>query len=137
MSESTAGPGPQPVRPGRPVVLLADDEVALRHLVVTVLESHGYAVVCAEDSRRALEVFATAPERIALVILDKVMPGPGVEATLSRLRSLDPAVRVLLTSGYTEPELGPEIRQSVCGFLAKPFRGSELLRAVAVALARP
>ncbi len=137
MSDRTADPGAAPgPASARPTILLADDEVALRHLATTVLERHGYAVLGAEDGPRALEVFRTARGRVGLVVLDQFMPGPGLEATLAGLRALDPAVRVLLMSGYGEQQLAPEIRQNLCGFLGKPFRAGDLLEAVEAGLAQ-
>jgi DNA-binding NtrC family response regulator len=137
MSDNTSPPAGLAPAPGRPTVLLADDEAAVRRVATTILESHDFRVLNAEDGRRVLEVFEAARGQVALVILDMIMPGPGVEATLAALWAADPGARVLLMSGYAEPELPPETRRRLRGFLGKPFRGSELLRAVREAIANP
>lgn len=143
MSDRTARPaaeeaGPAGAAPTRPLtILLADDDPAVRRVAVMILERHGYSVVGAEDGNRVLEVFATIRRQVALVVLDQRMPGPGLETTLASLRAMESGTRVLLMSGYTEPELPPETREMLRGFLGKPFRGGELLRAVESALAGP
>jgi DNA-binding NtrC family response regulator len=140
MSNRTAqpaagNPGPTAASPAaRQTILLADDDLAVRRVATTILERHGYTVLGAENSLAALEMFEAARGRVALVILDLKMPGPGVEATLAALLALDAGVRVLLMSGCMEPDLAPETTSHLRGFLAKPFRGGELLRAVEMAL---
>ncbi len=142
MSDQTprpdSGPGPPAAPdPAPPTVLVADDDAAVRRVATTILERHGFSVLGARDGRHVLEVFGSARGRVALVVLDQVMPGPGAEATLAALWAVAPGARVLLMSGYAEAELPPDTRGRLRGFLGKPFRGSELLRAVEVALAGP
>jgi two-component system cell cycle sensor histidine kinase/response regulator CckA len=140
MSNRTAqpvagNPGPAGAPPAaRQTILLADDDIAVRRVATTILERHGYTVLGVENSSAALEMFEAARGRIALVILDLKMPGPGVETTLAALRAIDAGVRVLLMSGCMEPDLTPETTSHLRGFLGKPFRGGELLRAVEMAL---
>jgi two-component system cell cycle sensor histidine kinase/response regulator CckA len=119
---------------GRRTILVAEDDEGVRRLATTILKRHGYDVLEATDGNGVLKVFESAKLHPALVILDQRMPGPGAERTLAALRALDPGVRVLLMSGFTEPELAPEVLRHARGFLAKPFRGGELLRAVEEAL---
>jgi DNA-binding NtrC family response regulator len=131
-------PGPAGHAPTRrQTILLADDDAAVRRIVVTILERHGYPVLSAEDGDRVVEAYAAFRGQVALVILDQRMPGPGLEATLASLRAIEPATRVLLMSGYTELEVQPETRRLLRGFLGKPFRSGELLHAVESALAGP
>jgi DNA-binding NtrC family response regulator len=134
MSEPTPRPD---AGPGPPTVLVADDDAAVRRVATTRLGRHGFSAPGARDGGHALEVFGSARGRVAPVVLDRVMPGPGAEATLAALWAVDPAARVLLMSGYAEAELPPDTRGRLRGFLGKPLRGSELLRAVEVALAGP
>jgi two-component system cell cycle sensor histidine kinase/response regulator CckA len=143
MSDQTARPGSDHSGTAgdraapRQTILLADDEETVYRLATTILENHGYTVLGAKDGERVVQVFEAAKNQVALIVLDQRMPGPGLEATLAALLAIDPQVRVLLMSGYTEPELAPEISRSLRGFLGKPFRGGELLRAVEMALAGP
>jgi DNA-binding NtrC family response regulator len=120
---------------GRKTILLAEDDVAVRRVATTILEKHGYSVLGVGDGTQVLTVFESTREEVALVILDLRMPGPSAEETLTALLKLEPAARVLLMSGHIEPEVPAEIRRRLHGFLGKPFRGGELLRAVEAALA--
>jgi CheY-like chemotaxis protein len=143
MSDRTANPAADPPgaagspAAGRQTILLGEDDIAVRRVATTILERHGYSVLGAEDGQRVLQVFEAAKDQVALIVLDQRMPGLNVEQILTALLALEPRVRVLLVSGYTEPELAPEIRSRLRGFLPKPFRGGELLRAVEAALAQP
>jgi DNA-binding NtrC family response regulator len=125
---------PSPTTPGRGTILLGEDDVAVRRLATAILEKDGYTVLGAGDGVAVVQSFEAARDRIALVVLDQNMPGPGVEATLAALSAMQPPARVLLMSGSVLPESGAEIRRFVRGFLAKPFRGGELLRAVEAAI---
>ena len=138
MSEQTtesSAPPSRPGTPGRGTILLGEDDVAVRRVATTILERDGYTVLGAADGTAVIESFESARDRIALVVLDQHMPGPGVEATLRALSALQPSARVLLMSGSVQPDTDPDVHHFVRGFLAKPFRGSELLRAVEAALA--
>jgi two-component system, cell cycle sensor histidine kinase and response regulator CckA len=133
-SEPAAG---TPAAGRLPAILLADDDAAVRRVASTILKRHGYVVLEAPDATAALQEFQAAKGRVALVILDQRMPGPDTGATVTALRACDPGARILLMSGFTEPEIDPEILKRLRGFLAKPFRGGELLRAVEAALNDP
>jgi DNA-binding NtrC family response regulator len=139
MSDPTARPADdEPAAETRPqTIVLADDDAAVRHVAATILQKHGYSVLNAENGNRAVEVFAASRPRAALVVLDQRMPGPGLEVTLASLWAIESGARVLLMSGLTEPELPAETRRLLRGFVGKPFRGGELLRAVESALSGP
>jgi len=115
-------------------ILLGEDDAAVLRVATTILEKGGYAVLAAADGATLLQVFDSARDRIDLVILDQHMPGPGADATLAALRARQPSTRVLLTSGFTQPDVTAETRHFLRGFLGKPFRGGELLHAVEEAL---
>jgi PAS domain S-box-containing protein len=137
----TAPPEPAPkpaVPPPEPAaglsVLLADDEEILRNLGRLILESKGYRVTLAADGQEAVDLFRQGPGSFALVVLDLSMPRLSGRDALRRLRELDPSVRVLLCSGYTDrPTGGDEL--PVRGFIHKPFRPNDLLTSVRAALA--
>jgi PAS domain S-box-containing protein len=133
-------PAEQPVQPsaaawgGRETILLADDNPEVRDLAAHFLKPYGYEVLLAEDGRQALEIYQRERARIHLVILDLTMPRlPGLEA-LRKLREIDPNVRVLLSSGYSNRPLGETERDGALGFVGKPYRERDLLNAVRTAL---
>ena len=65
------------------------------------------------------------------------MPGLSGEEVLEAMRSMEPGVRVLLSSGYAEPDPGALPPENLAGFIQKPYGAKELRRKVATALAMP
>lgn len=83
----------------------------------------------------ALDLYAGRRAEIDLFILDLIMPGMSGRETFDRLRTVDPAVRVLLASGYSINGQAKEIMARGCrGFIQKPFAMDALSRKVAEAL---
>ncbi len=114
------------------LILVADDEQAVRELMRRGLEDHGYRVLAAAHGAEAVALFEPAADAVALLVTDTAMPfldGPGTVAALRRRR---PNLPVLLLSGAAEtPAMPPGVE---C--LAKPFELPELLARVARALGR-
>ncbi len=112
---------------GAGLVLLVDDEEAVRGLARRVLERGGYRVLEAESGENALTLLKQHPASVRAVVLDLTMPGLGGEATLQQLRQIRPDLPVIVSSGYV-----PEEEGTMAGvpFLAKPYRPSELVDAV-------
>ena len=112
-------------------VLVAEDEEVVRQLVCAVVRDAGYEVLCASTPSEALRISRERPGTIHLLVTDVVMPqmhGP----TLAReLSGLQPSMRVLYVSGYSENDISahgviaPEIE-----VLQKPFSQQDLLRKI-------
>ncbi|PJC71235.1 MAG: histidine kinase, partial [Zetaproteobacteria bacterium CG_4_8_14_3_um_filter_59_5] len=83
-------------------VLVIDDEEVVREIAQTMLEGMGYGVLKACDGIEGLEQFEEFKERISFVLLDMTMPKMSGLECFAELRRLDPDVRVILSSGYTE-----------------------------------
>jgi CheY-like chemotaxis protein len=115
----------------RPLILLVDDEPAVRRVATLILTRHGYEVLVASDGVHALEIYRERQREIALVILDVTMPRMGGLACYEQLIQINPNVNVILSSGYSLEDLGPRfpIRPGV-RFVQKPYRIEELLEAV-------
>jgi len=112
--------------PDEAVILVVDDNEAVREALTDILNYCGFQVLTAEDGASGIALFQEQQHEIDLVILDLVMPGlPGPE-TLRQLRQLDPTGTVLLSSGYDEDEViqsldAAGINRSNIYFLQKPF----------------
>jgi CheY-like chemotaxis protein len=118
----------------RGTILLVDDDSAALRVAERVLRREGYHLLTAGNGRAALEMYAERGPTIDLVLLDLTMPVLSGWETLRELRVLDPAVRVLLMSGYAHtPE---DSLEGAAGFLAKPYSAPELREAVATLLIR-
>ncbi|MFZ1377685.1 MAG: CHASE domain-containing protein [Geothrix sp.] len=140
-SESTVAqliPEAEPLAPMSGTVLVVDDESIIRDLARSALETAGFGVLEARDGLEAVERFEQERGAIDLVLLDMTMPRMGGAEAFRRIRGLEPGVKVLLTSGYTQKEslesladLPPD------GFLQKPFRVRELVGKVREILREP
>jgi len=107
---------------GRGTVLIVEDEPLLRKVGVKMLSRLGYETIPASDGVEAVELFRANRDRISWVLCDLVMPRMNGWDTLATLRSLDPEVTVVLTSGYDEAHaMGVEDRERPHAFLPKPW----------------
>jgi PAS domain S-box-containing protein len=115
---------------GSGVVLVVEDDAAVRATTSGMLEELGYSVLCAETARAALELIQ-ANASVDLVFSDVVMPNgmSGVELA-QQIVSLRPDLPVLLTSGYTAQRVIPETPAGVLTLLKKPFSHADLSIAI-------
>jgi PAS domain S-box-containing protein len=111
------------------LLLLADDEEAVRDSTAAVLRRMGFEVDAARDGAEAVERFKARPEAFRAAVLDLTMPRlDGREAVL-QIHAVRPDLPVLLTSGYSESEAlegAPHLN-----FLRKPYLGRDLHDALA------
>ncbi|MFZ5867695.1 MAG: PAS domain S-box protein [Thermodesulfobacteriota bacterium] len=123
---------------GTETILLADDEEYIRALGTRLLTRAGYTVLTAGCGNEALDVYRKNKDRIALVILDLIMPQMGGKECLEKLLALDPKVKVLIASGYAVDRVatGPS-EQGARGFIAKPYNMERLLQVVREVLDAP
>ena len=109
-------------QPGKETILFIDDEAMIIDVGKDMLESMGYKVFTAGSGKKALEIYAENNSVIDLVVLDLIMPGLGGEATFEKLREINPAVKVLLSSGYSINGLATKLLNLGCrGFIQKPY----------------
>jgi two-component system cell cycle sensor histidine kinase/response regulator CckA len=117
--------------PTGPTVLVVEDEPALRRLAVSILEQERYRVLAAANGTEALEVASRERGMIDLLLTDVVMPEIGGPELVTRLSSLQPDIRVLYMSGYTDSRLAHRgLVESSAEMLRKPFTPPELLARV-------
>jgi excisionase family DNA binding protein len=110
----------------RRLVLVIDDDAALRQLVRAAFELAGYAVAEAGSGEQALQAIAEQPPE--LVLLDLVMPGVEGWQLLRELDERHGSIPVIVFSGKVEREQEAEAaEQGARGFVGKPFDPDELL----------
>ncbi len=127
---------PADLNGGCETVLVVDDEALVRDVTKEMLESLGYRVLAAGDGEGALSLYRAEGGRIDLVILDMIMPGMGGGEVYDALRSLNPGVRVILSSGYSLDGQARDIMErGIREFLQKPFRLEDLTRKIRSVLA--
>ena len=96
-----------------------------------LLEENGYRVMVAGDGVEAVELFRRHHDEIALVILDLLMPKMNGARVFAILKEINPAVKVLLTSGYNYDEDAARlIDRGGEGFIQKPFGVKELAQKI-------
>ncbi len=124
-----------PVRGNGEIILVVEDDTAVRQFAMNALRGLGYEPIPAPEAATALEILETKTN-IALLFTDIVMPGAmdGVELAAEARRRY-PGLRVLYTSGYTEHTLVHDGHQ-VAGaeVLAKPYRKADLAKKLGILL---
>jgi len=110
-------------------ILVVDDSGLARRRARTILESAGFEVLEAEDGIAALEsYFVSKPD---LVLLDLVMKGMYGLDVLSKLRELDPAVKVIVVSADVQTSSHDMVAHAgASGFVVKPFEADEIVAKV-------
>ena len=130
--ESPAGESAGLIQGQGETVLVVEDNPDARQAMVESLEVLNYRVLEAENGREALALFEQRRQEIALVLSDLVMPEMGGMELCSVLRRLDPAVRVVLLTGYPLEKKGAELRTAgVMDWLPKPVSLKQLAQVVA------
>jgi CheY-like chemotaxis protein len=119
-------PGPEDTA-DRETVLLVEDEDAVRRVIRAMLQRNGYRVIDTGKPSEAREIFERRLHEIRLLVTDVVMPGMNGPALARELVSLQPDLRVLFISGYTDIDpatLG--LDHPNLAFLAKPIQAPRL-----------
>ncbi len=120
------------------LVLVVDDEGAIREITKATLESFGYKVITASDGTEALALYAQQKDEIAAVITDMMMPFMDGPATIRALQKMNPQVRILAVSGAADN--GYTATSSGSGkvfFLRKPHTAEKLLTSLRQVLDAP
>ena len=117
---------------GKEVVLVVEDEMAVRDLTVRLLRNLGYLVLEAPNGQQALKMAFQVDGRVDLLLTDVVMPKMSGKALADEVRRRYPDVKVLFMSGYTAEAL---TRHDIAegegvALLEKPFRDVTLARRV-------
>lgn len=121
----------EPIRGGSETILLAEDEESVRGLAERILKDLGYTVLSARNGEEAFELFRTHGEKIALAVLDVVMPRMGGKETIEAIRKENPGLKAIFMSGYSANAIHEVfIIQPGSPFLGKPFTSTALARKV-------
>jgi len=116
---------------GSGTVLLVDDEETVRGIGAEMLKELGFTVVTANDGREAVEVYKSRGTEISFVILDLTMPHVDGEQCFRELRMLNPDIKVIMSSGFSELEVTQKfVGKGLAGFIQKPYKLSMLREGV-------
>jgi signal transduction histidine kinase/CheY-like chemotaxis protein len=127
-------PSDKEIRPaaGKGKVLIMDDEEVIRHVAGEMLKYIGYEVELAKDGSEALDIYTKAllaANPFDAVIMDLTIPGGmGGKETIKKLLEIDPNVRAIVSSGYSnDPVLSNFKDYGFVGVIKKPYRFDELI----------
>ncbi len=143
-AETTAvAPPPATERAALPMghgelILVADDEAAIRNIAAQTLQMFGYRVLTASDGAQAVALCAEHRDKLSVVVTDMTMPVMDGLAALRAMRSIAPAIRGILTSGI---DAGINENSSEAALfhthLGKPYSAEQLLQTVHATLLAP
>src|SRR5207253_11191775 len=111
--------------------LVVGDEDLVRRTTSRLLLDSRFRVLHARDGGEALEQYKAHKDEICVVLLDLIMPNMNGEQTYAALKDLDPAVRVLVVSGFSDEEKARRVLSAGAhGFLQKPYDADALTGAL-------
>jgi len=115
----------------REYILLVEDEPDVADVASDMLAEEGYRVVIAHDGFEALKIYENMGKQVGLVILDYFLPVIDGDAVFEELRSINPKVNVVLSSGFAEQsKIASMLAQGLRGFIPKPYGRDKLLEQV-------
>jgi PAS domain S-box-containing protein len=124
-------PPPESLRGNGETVLLVEDEEIVREPAQRMLVRQGYEVLMAADADEALRVAEEHEGPIHLLLTDVVMPGRSGKELSTEIRRIDPGVKVLFMSGYSEDVIVHQgVLEAGVQLIEKPFAADTLLRKV-------
>jgi CheY-like chemotaxis protein len=115
----------------REYILLVEDEPEVANVASEMLAEEGYRVVIAHDGFEALKIYEQMGKQVSLVILDYFLPVIDGDTVFEELRSINPRVNVVLSSGFAEQStIASMLAQGLRGFIPKPYGRDKLLEQV-------
>jgi two-component system cell cycle sensor histidine kinase/response regulator CckA len=132
-------PGERPVVGGKGRILVMDDEEAIQRLLRRMLARLGYDAECVSDGVGATELYARelrAGRRFDAVIMDLTVPGGmGGRDAVRGLLEIDPQVKAIVSSGYSNDPIMSEFRSfGFAGVIGKPYEIEDLGEALRATL---
>jgi PAS domain S-box-containing protein len=117
------------------LVMVVDDEAAIREIIKVTLESNGYKVATANDGTEAVASLASQRRKVHVLMVDLMMPFMDGIATIRAVQKMDPGVRFIAISGLMDQaRIGQLHEIGGVNFLAKPFTTEAILRLLAEVL---
>ena len=116
---------------GSETILVVEDQTAVRQLVSTALQKHGYRVISAPGPMQALSILENTTVSIELLLTDVVMPEMSGRVLAAEASTKRPGIRVLYMSGHSEEILSSqEVAGERIDCLEKPFTADQVAAAV-------
>ncbi|HEY9623771.1 MAG TPA: PAS domain-containing protein [Crinalium sp.] len=117
------------------LILVVDDEAAIRDSNQASLEAYNYRSLTAGDGIEAIAIFAEHRHEISLALVDLMMPSMDGAAAIRALRKLNPQVKIIAVSGLvSSSQISTSISSEIHAFLPKPYTAKELVKCIAEVL---
>ena len=108
-------------------VLIVDDEEVVLDVEGLMLKKMGFNILKANNSAKACRLYKNKKDDIDLVILDMIMPGDNGAVTYKKLKTINPGIRVLISSGFWKDlNVKAILSDGKNSFIQKPFKFAEL-----------
>ncbi|HEX2916285.1 MAG TPA: PAS domain S-box protein [Chloroflexia bacterium] len=135
VSSEVSENNPIPTQPDQlqATVLVVEDNEAVQEITAKILERSGYRVLVARRPEAALSIFQSNQGQIDLVVTDMVMPGMNGHAMGAQLCRINPNLKIIYISGYTEAAISQNQQLQMergASFIHKPFTPAALLNKV-------
>ncbi|MFA6450114.1 MAG: GAF domain-containing protein, partial [bacterium] len=131
VEETDAELFPDFITRGYETILVVDDEEGVLKTASKILGKAGYNVIAANGGKKGVAIYKEQKDMIALVVLDMIMPEMDGRDVFHTLKEFDPAVKVILSSGYSiNGQAGALLKEGIKEFVQKPFNISELCGAI-------
>jgi len=118
------------------LVLLVDDEASIRDITTRALERYGYRVMTAVHGAEAVALYVQHREEIAVILTDMSMPIMDGPAMIAALKSIDPEVRIIASSGLdANGKVAKALGAGIQHFVPKPYTADALLNILQQVLA--
>jgi CheY-like chemotaxis protein len=113
------------------LILVVDDEAAIRETNKTSLETYNYRVLTANDGIEAIALYAQHKEEVSLVLVDMMMPLMDGATTIRTLQKINPDIKIIAVSGIVSNAQLPQFASAgIQAFLSKPYTALDLLKTI-------
>ncbi|PKM51829.1 MAG: hypothetical protein CVV02_04255 [Firmicutes bacterium HGW-Firmicutes-7] len=112
-------------------ILLAEDDDSVRTIAASILRSKGIYLIEAADGRDAIKKYMDMEKKIDVLILDVIMPGINGVEVFESIKSINPNIKAIFTTGYSNDFLGEDYNLFLQGkVLQKPYKNEELILSI-------
>ena len=112
-------------------ILVVEDEELLLDLLKEMLEAEGFRVITATDGNQAVNLYRSEKEKVSLVLSDMGLPGMGGWEVLRQLKTINPMVKVILSSGFMDSKVRQDmILSGAKDFIQKPYTPEKVVEQI-------
>lgn len=116
---------------GKGGILIIDDEQPILDFIKEMLGAVGYTVFTASNGSEGIAILSNNKKTIDLVIMDMIMPGIKGSKLITKLREINPVIKIILSSGYSMQDNVHMLMKKGChDFIQKPFKMADLMKII-------